>query len=494
MRNKFVVFWIWMLMLPLAFDFKSGENASKLIQILLTIPPVLGGLILVLIAPRFTVRSRLRTFITCTLVLTIAGSAFTQILQGNDIGNYLRVVLPFLLFLLGYVVAYHPWNQERLEQIERAMFWSMVFSLFFSFAYGVATIGVLDDLRFRIVSVTFLCLQGLLLHEFVVAKRMGKVMIALFLVTVVIELLSVTRSLLVGTILLFIFATWLSAPSLKHLLKAGVRAAAIGSLIGAMTFGAAAMFPGVAEHWVTRIFASQETASGRDPTTITRLAEMKDQFDQTMSSAESMLTGMGYGHYYRYSPSYLPDLAGQISLQDFYAINEWTAGHNFWVYQIFAGGLLFGLALPLGVLWALYRGSVAYRSWRRSAPGTLYLPVLGRALLVLAALPATSIGGNPLGNRHSGLVFGIALGLLVATCARIAHASRMREAQSEQYRRASAGAEPVNDLDGDIIDAPESAPMPQHDMLPPHTTPSLPHVATGRHSPPSASSSFAPTA
>ena len=71
----------------------------------------------------------------------------------------------------------------------------------------------------------------------------------------------------------------------------------------------------------------------------------------------------------------------------------------------------------------------------RRAPDVLYLPVLGRALLVLAALPATSVGGNPLGNRFSGLVFGVALGLLVASYGRIAHAMRMRAAANPAHQR-----------------------------------------------------------
>ena len=46
-----------------------------------------------------------------------------------------------------------------------------------------------------------------------------------------------------------------------------------------------------------------------------------------------------------------------MSAKDFYAIKEWAAGHNFWVYQFFAGGILFGIGLPLAVLFALWRGS-----------------------------------------------------------------------------------------------------------------------------------------
>jgi hypothetical protein len=429
-RNKFTAVWIWLFLVPLALDFKASEDAgSHLAQILLVVPSVGAGFLLLLIAPRFERRSHLRKLITLGLLSTIIGSVFTQAMQGNDVGNYLRVMLPFLLFLLGYSVACHPWSDQRLAQIEKALFWAMIVSLVFSFMYGAATGGGLDKVRFRIVSVTFLGLQAILLHEFVVAKRHTRFALVLFIVTIVIELLSVTRSLLLGTALLFVLATWLSAPSLRHLLRAATRSIVIGLLVVATVAGAAALMPGVSAHWTQRIFASKETEAGVDPTTITRLAEIKYQYDQVTSSTVSLLAGEGYGHMYRYSPSYLPDLQGQMSAKDFFAIREWVAGHNFWVYQLFAGGLLFGIGMPLAILYALYKGSLAHREWRRRMPNLLYLPVLGRSILLLAALPATSIGGNPLGPRFSGLVFGVALGLLVATYARIAQTMRARAAR-----------------------------------------------------------------
>jgi hypothetical protein len=49
--------------------------------------------------------------------------------------------------------------------------------------------------------------------------------------------------------------------------------------------------------------------------------------------------------------------------------------------------------------------------------------------MMLAAVPAISIGGNPLGPRFSGLVFGVALGLVVASYARIAQTMRVRAAR-----------------------------------------------------------------
>ena len=198
----------------------------------------------------------------------------------------------------------------------------MAISLVFTFAYGMATsAGPLDDVRYRIVSVTFLGLQGVILHQFVVAKRITKVTLASFLGTIMIELLSVTRSLLVGTVLLFMFATWLSAPSPRHLVRAGMHASHDRRIdLAVMTVGAALFFPDVAEHWSQRIFVSKETTSGRDPTTITRLAEMKDQYDQVTATPSTLIVGRGYGAVYHYSPDYLPYLAGQFSKKDFYAI------------------------------------------------------------------------------------------------------------------------------------------------------------------------------
>uniref|UniRef100_UPI003F492217 hypothetical protein n=1 Tax=Cupriavidus yeoncheonensis TaxID=1462994 RepID=UPI003F492217 len=421
MNNRYATFWIWLALCPLAVDFKSvDENGSRLTQILLTVPALGAALVLALIAPRFAAGNRFSSLVMAALLLTVPCSVVPHVLQGNDIGNYLRVLLPFMLLMAGYLATCRPWHVKRVEQIELAMFSGMVVSLLFAFGYGMAVGGGLETVRFRIVSVVFLALQGLLLHEIVVARRITRFKLLLFLISLAIELLSVTRSLLVGTALLFCLATWLAAPSLQQLLRSLARTAVIAvALVGGTVVIGSALFPSVAAHWTQRLQAAKATAAGMDPTTATRLAEIKDQLDQVRSNHLSLLLGRGYGHNYRYSPDYLPALADQMTKEEFYAINEWAAGHNFWVYQLFAGGLVFGLALPLIVLYALVRGSLFYRRWRRAAPDAPYLAVLGRSLLVLAALPATSIGGNPLGPRFSGLVYGVALGLLVATQLRL---------------------------------------------------------------------------
>ncbi|REG61190.1 O-antigen ligase [Paraburkholderia sp. BL6669N2] len=432
MRHQYATPWIWFFLLPLAFDYKATDaNTGHFAQFIFVLPAIAAGIALLLIAPRFHERSRLRSIVTWSVILCVFGSIVAQLVQDNDTGNYLRVLLPFILFMLGYLVACRPWSEFRIAQFEKALFVANVISLLFTLVYGMATGGGLDDVRFRILSVTLLGLQGVLLHEFIVAKRYSLFTVSIFALSVIIELLSVTRSVMVGTVLLFLIAMGLSAPSIRHIWRAMSRTVIIGAVLAGVAGAAALAFPTVAEHWAQRIFFSEETRSGKDPTTITRLAEMRDQYDQVTADPTTLLFGEGYGHYYRYSPVYLPDLAGQISEKDFYAINEWAAGHNFWVYQLFAGGLLFGIGMPLATLAALAVCFFSYRYWRSVVPDAPMLPVLGRAIMLFAALPATSIGGNPLGPRFSGLIFGVALGLMIATHARL---QRALPARARRFR------------------------------------------------------------
>ncbi|HEY1608855.1 MAG TPA: hypothetical protein VGG24_06290, partial [Paraburkholderia sp.] len=407
MRNRHAALWIWMCLLPLAFDFKAPDaQTSHAAQWLAVFPAIGGAIALIMIGPRFAHRTPLRSFVLTALLLSVGGSVVAQVMQGNDFGNYLRVLLPFLLFALGFAAACRPWDRLRITQIETALWYANLVCLVFTFAFGLIAVGgPLRDIRFRIVSPTLLGLQAVLLHQFIVARRFSVTTVLVFLVTLGVELLSVTRSLLLGTALLAVFATWIASPTLRHLLRAGLRLFAALLCIAAMAGAAAWLAPEVTNHWTQRMFAAQKTAADRDPTTITRLAEMRYQYDKVTSSATTLLFGEGYGHEYRYSPRYLPDLQGQISEHDFYAISDWTAGHNFWVYQLFAGGIVFGIGLPIAMLWALARAALACRRWRPGVPRDPMLGPFGRAVMLLAAMPVTSIGGNPLGVRFSGLVY-----------------------------------------------------------------------------------------
>ncbi len=71
-----------------------------------------AGLALLLIAPRFHERSPLRSVVTASMLLCVFGGVVAQLIQDNDSSSYLRVLLPFILFL--------PRLPGRVPAVERA--------------------------------------------------------------------------------------------------------------------------------------------------------------------------------------------------------------------------------------------------------------------------------------------------------------------------------------------------------------------------------------
>jgi hypothetical protein len=437
-----------LLLLPLAFDYRSADDdQGHWLQIALVAPALIAGVLLALIGPRFRTKSLLRSTVTAALLLTIVGSVVTQFVQGNEVGNYLRVILAFVLFLIGYFVGCHPWSESRLNTFVRYIFIGMTLSMAASFLYGMAKGGPIDDVRYRIVSPVLLGFQGMLLYDIVVRRSANKLAAALFVATLIIELLSVTRSLLIGTVLLFFYATWLATPTVSHLAKSLLRTFAIVVAIGGVVAtGAAWIFPSVLAHWSQRIFFAEGTQSGKDPTTLSRLAEIQDQYDQLTSSMTSMLAGKGYGHEFHYAQTYIVEMLEFASRSDLEAIHAWAAGHNFWMYQIFAGGILFGIAMPAALLYAFFQCTRSY--WRRRrhiGVNNPDLSAMGRYLMMLVAMLVTTIGGNPLGPRYSGLVYGLGLGLLVAAHSRATAAHRTAPLTFPQNSGSHAGAHLIKD-------------------------------------------------
>ena len=64
MRNKYTTLWIWLLLCPLALDYKAGlDDGSHVMQVVMTLPVLGAGAILWLIAPSFTRRTAVRPMI-----------------------------------------------------------------------------------------------------------------------------------------------------------------------------------------------------------------------------------------------------------------------------------------------------------------------------------------------------------------------------------------------------------------------------------------------
>ncbi|MBN3788769.1 hypothetical protein [Burkholderia sp. Ac-20353] len=421
----------------MAFDYKADvDSQSHAVQYALVAPALLSGILLALIGPRFRFRSKLRQIVSLSIMLTIVGSIVPYIIQGNEADKYLRAVFPSLLFAIGYAAGCHPWSEKRARAFEKWLFYSMALSSIGSFISGLATGGPIDDVRYHIVSPTLLGFQGYLLYMIVVLRHRTPLILAFFALTLGIELFSVTRSLLIGTILLFFLAAWISASDAARFVSSTIRTSAVAIASAVLIGGvSASLFPSVLDHWSQRIFYAQTAGNGKDPTTLSRLAELQNQYDQVTSDVPSLLFGKGYGHKFHYAEKYIQQLLAFAPRDALESQEGWSAGHNFWVYQFFAGGIFFGIALPASLLYALYRCATMYRRAKLDEKQSPHFRDIGKYLMITAGMAATTIGGNPLGPRYSGLIYGVALGILIAAYSRFGSLRRLNNVQRSASNR-----------------------------------------------------------
>ncbi|MCX4149419.1 MULTISPECIES: hypothetical protein [Paraburkholderia] len=429
---------IWPFIFPLVFDIKTDENGDHSWQIVLVALAIFSGGCLLAIAPRFRANLQLKKFVSSALYVTLLGSLFTQFAIQNDFANYLRVLLPYVLFFLAYKVGVSAWHPGRRKLIEDTLVNAMYLSLVFTLVAGLLAGGPIDQVRYHVVSPVFLGLQGFLLHEIIVARRVKLMYVAVLVLSIAIELLSVTRSLLIGTVGLFLFAIWMASPNVLRFARSVLRATLIAAIIGAVAGGTAVLAsPNLADMWEQRIFLFQQDKNGIDPTTLTRVAEAQNQYDQVTSSLSSTVIGEGYGHPYRYAQEYISELAPYLGQARLDAMSVWEGGHNLWVYQLFAGGILFGLAFPGALLYGCYRCARSYKRSYRSAVATQFMRNSGRHLIMLVGFILTTIGGNPMGQRFSGLAYGLSMGLMVADHCRGIIASRTDAALNRESQTTS---------------------------------------------------------
>lgn len=234
--------------------------------------------------------------------------------------------------------------------------------------------------------------------------------------TLSVTLISVTRSLFLATMAITLLAALLRKGTLRNFLKS-VNGLTITSAIAGALLVTYFAFPEVALRWVERLTMARSD-NGMDLTTLTRLAEIDNQLAQWSASTTTIFFGKGLGATYELSA--LAGLEGLLSTDAYDGRMDWFAGHNFWVYSLFSGGLLFGIALPLAILYYFIRSAFFCRR-TLSASSSSEIKELALGTIATSSMILATIGGNPLGARYSGLLYGVFFAVMVyryKTCSR----------------------------------------------------------------------------
>jgi hypothetical protein len=411
-RLSGIPFALWLLILPLAFDFKAEEGGGQATQWIILAVTLFGALLLAAKLKRPAYSSLPATLgrfaVSAPLLLGLI-----PLLAGYvEWLNYLRTGLPYFLLAVGFFIGARVVRGGHGHTLCSIVLVSASVSVIFTLVFRLSRTGWdVSTSRYEIMSSAMLPLQALLVHSIVIERSKSWIHYAMFSFAVAVQLLSVTRSALLATGMLLVTAIWMASPSLVAFLRNSGRRSLVGVLavcVGTLIVGELA--PELSDRWLQRLFGSYETF-GVDITTITRIAEVDQQLELWAETPFTWAFGRGFGSEYTWHIDYFVLLSQVLSPQEL-ALVHTVGGHNFWAYSLFSGGVVSGFWLPLAFLVSvvLLMGKV-----RRKADSDESYTLASRANLVLIAFLLSTIGGNPLSFRYAGLLYGMFLGVGATT-------------------------------------------------------------------------------
>jgi hypothetical protein len=416
-----------LVVLPLSLDFK-GEEGGGAWQFLITGATLLAAMLYVAANPSIRVRSGLGRFGVLAVLIPVFGGLCSFVVNDVPFERFIRVAAQVWLFALAVLIGIRVAVHGRAEALTRLMFIGCGISVIFAVVAGFLVTGEsAAGIRYQIVSHVMLPFEAMLLHKIIVLRRYRWKHMLLLTTCISIQVLSVTRSSILGLLVLLAAALWLSSPKFTGVVRRAVKFAAIGVVLGFVAAqGTALVNPDVGNRWGSRVGLVEQ--EGVDPTTLSRVAELREQLRLWRSDVPSILFGQGYGAPYGWAEELFDQLVGTGAFgEEGLSTQYFEAGHNFWVSTLFAGGLLFGTTPQILIIWLSVRGlqTSRRRNWAKLPEGQLG----SLCTLLIVAFAAISIGGNPMGSRYTSLIIGLATGMFLVLDARRLRLERERQQQ-----------------------------------------------------------------
>lgn len=428
------------IVLPLALDFKGAEGGGFW-QYLVTGVTFVAAAAYLLSNPSMPAKTRLWRLAVLALLAPVLGGLFTWLAFGTPLDRFVRVAIPSWLLLTGVLVAARICWKGGAQHLMGLLYLGCLASAVFTvFAGFIVTGASVSEVRFQILSPVLSSLQAILLHKILVRRSYKWSHVIWLVATATLQVLSTTRSAVLAFLILFAAAVWLGAPTFKAFARKTFSCLAVIVVTAFLLVQTASLFnPQIASRWEDRLSTTEDV--GFDPTTLSRIAELKEQVKLWKEDGVSVLFGRGYGAGFGWAEEFFDDLlqSGQFDIGTLGA-EYFEAGHNFWVYSLFAGGLFLGIWQPLLMGWlGIYSLWTTKKRRRRQWTNTedADLSRLG-ALLILAFL-VTTIGGNPMGPRYTPLITGLAIGMFLVQDCRRRQATSVREASRHAAMLAGAG-------------------------------------------------------
>lgn len=401
--------------LPLAFDYRGSVAGGSAPQLVLVITVLLGGFWYFL-GCRVPTNPRMTTLVCFMAVIFPVAGSFFHVFSGDlDAGRYVRVALPYTLMAVGFAVAFVAVQRNDVESATRWAVIAALVSTAFTFGLAVATAGDVQGLRHRVLSPVFGVAFVFSLRALLRPGRFQVGWAIAICVVIAVVLISVTRSaaITVGVALAAVYVIYRTEWSRFRSKQLGPMLLLMALLFVCMIFIATLGESELLSHWYRRLFEARSNM-GFDLTATTRLAELEAQLQLLQEGgAKALLFGLGLGAEYGWSTAYDHLLRQAIPASTIASDDNFAAGHNFWVYSVFSGGLVFGLWLPAVILLILLSATRTVVANKTKVDCPALYDQLKTGYLVLLCFVASTLGGNPLGSRLGGLTYGYFFGLTV---------------------------------------------------------------------------------
>lgn len=399
---------IYLAILPLAFDFKGQNSGGGVFQLLISFICFLSCLYISMIKLR--IKNLYATSILGGLIFFSTGVFIVSMIRGVDFGNYVRVFFPFLLYLVGFSAASKCIVAGYGEILRRAVYWGSVISIFVTFFVGLsAAHGDVFSARYKIVSS---CVHIAIISSIIdarIKKNFDVLSVVTLISSAMVIILSSTRSLALASILVGLFAVLFLANSAKNFYGNALKLILGVILMMPFVYFLDIIFPEISNSWGSRF--DSFGSNGFDLTSLTRIAEINGMLEILGESIWNIIFGVGLGREYYWTGIEL-DMVVSVLGSDFIGGDKFEAGHNFWIYSLYSGGLFFGLVFPVVILSSLYysiRIKVKNLYQGQNYSFDCYFSLGGLSVVSFVLM---TIGGNPLGPRYSGLLYGILLAFI----------------------------------------------------------------------------------
>ncbi len=406
----------WIFCFSFAFDFR-GEKGGSAVQYLFLALALGSGVLTILTTPK-GLRSSPTNIMSAVWWVYLGSTILVALLSGVDASQYVRCVLPALLFglalNLGQCLAVRNFSAEAILQ---PLLWSSIVSVFWRFINAVVIANIpIEQVRYEMLSPAIPLLFAAAVSAAFLATKLQPLSLiggALALVSV---LISVTRSYILTLIaaLMAVGFAMLLVLGAKYWTAHDLRKKMVNVFSGGAIMAAALVIlffiqPVVFERWFERLFHDGGGKTQTDITLLTREAEAKTMIHLLEADPLRFIYGKGMGANYYWDSSYYPEFLQVYRNAEEFSMDYFLPGHSVWTYSLFSGGgyavvtyiFLFGWLVIVGV-----RGGRQAVLMRSDSPHLAYLP-----FIVGVCYFSQTLTSNPFGERFSAQILGLCAAL-----------------------------------------------------------------------------------